>query len=265
MQITNKIFVVTGAGSGIGRELSLQLIKRKAKVAGVDIYSEGMEELLSIANVGEDYFKGFVVDITDRTSVDQLPMRILNHFGGVDGIINNAGIIQPFKPVQEISYLDIEKVMNVNFYGTVHMTKAFLPILIDRPNAHIVNISSMGGLVPVPGQTMYGAAKAAVKLFTEGLHSELVDTNVKVTLIIPGAIATKIKENSGLGKTEPSTNQKSIQPLSAYEAAEAIISAIELNKSRLTIGKDAKMLDIFSRISPQTAAGLIQKKMRAIK
>jgi short-subunit dehydrogenase len=97
-----------------------------------------------------------------------------------------------------LPYDAIERVLNVNLYGVIYMTKAFLPHLLTRPEAHIVNVSSMGGFFPVPGQSLYGASKAAVKLLTEGLYSELIDTNVRVTAVFPGAIATNISQNSGL-------------------------------------------------------------------
>ena len=106
---------------------------------------------------------------------------------GVDGIINNAGIIQPFVRLNDLSYESIERVINVNLYGTLYMIKTFLPHLLTRPEAHIVNISSMGGFLPVPGQTIYGASKAAVKLLSEGLHSELMNTHVMVTVAISGS------------------------------------------------------------------------------
>src|SRR5699024_1543881 len=110
-------------------------------------------------------------NIADREAVEALPEPILERFGSIDGIINNAGIIQPMSPVAELGYALIDRVMAVNFYGVVYMTKTFLPHLLSMPEAHIVNTSSMGGFLPVPGQTIYGASKAAVKLFTEGLNS----------------------------------------------------------------------------------------------
>ncbi|GAB4036313.1 SDR family NAD(P)-dependent oxidoreductase [Spirosoma gilvum] len=267
MQITGKTFVLTGAGSGIGRELALQLLRRGANVAGIDIHASALQETQSIAGVGDDRFKGFTLDITDIGKVDALPRDVIGHFGAVDGLINNAGIIQPFKHVKDLANTDIERVMNVNFYGTVYLTRAFLPLFLQRPEAHIVNVSSMGGFLPVPGQTIYGAAKAAVKLFTEGLYAELVDTNVRVTVVFPGAIATNITENSGLGKPKPSSNQKSnssIKPLPAPKAAEIILGAIEKNKFRVTVGSDARFLDLLYRFNPQYATDFIQKKMKSI-
>ena len=262
MQIATKTIVVTGAGSGIGRELTLQLLRRGANVAGVDIKPESLAETQHLTGVGEDRFNGFSLDVTNKEQVDSLPEQVMQHFGSVDGLINNAGIIQPFKPVQELSIEEINRVMTVNFFGTVYLTKAFLPLFLQRPEAHIVNVASMGGFIPFPGQTLYGAAKAAVKLFTEGLYSELLDTNVRVTVVFPGAIATNITENSGLGKPKAGSDAAG-KTLSASKAAEQIIAGIEANKFRVVVGKDAKFLDLLYRFNPRYATHFIQKKMKS--
>lgn len=188
MKVKDKVFVVTGAGSGMGRELSIQLVRKGAKVALVDINRKGIQETAVQAGIERVSFHK--VDITDRNSVHYLPSQVLSQLGEVDGLINNAGIIQPFLDVKDLDYAVIEKVMNVNFYGTLYMTKAFLPELLKRPEAHIANVSSMGGFIPFPGQTVYSASKAAVKILTEGLYSELKGTNVGVTVIHPGAVNT---------------------------------------------------------------------------
>lgn len=265
MQVSHKTIIVTGAGNGIGRELTLQLLRKNANVVGIDI--NALNETQKIANVGDDRFKGFAVDITDKTKVEALPDEILKHFGAVDGIINNAGIIQKFIKVNDLSIEDIYRVMNVNFYGTVYLTKAFLPLFLERPEAHIVNISSMGGFIPFPKQTIYGAAKAAVKIFTEGLYAELKDTNVNVTVVHPGAIATNITVNSGLNspKAEVSNDKNTAHntqgALSPEKAAKIIIQAMEQNKYRVTVGKDATFMDFLYRFNPKFATDFIQKKM----
>jgi short-subunit dehydrogenase len=265
MRIADKTFVVTGAGSGIGRELTIQLLRKQARVAGVDINPNALLETQQLAGVDEDRLKTFPLDITDRAKVDRFPQEVLAHFGAVDGIINNTAIIQPFKPIQALSLEEINRVFNVNFYGTLYLTKAFLPLFLQRPEAHITNISSMGGFLPVPGQALYGAAKAAVKLFTEGLYAELVDTNVRVTIVFPGAIATNITENSGLGKPKASSGSSKFRPLPAEKAAAAIIAAIEKNRFRVVVGPDAKLLDFLYRFNPRYATHFIQKKMKSLR
>lgn len=262
MQLAIKTFVVTGAGSGIGRELALQLLKKGANVACMDINPASLQETERIAGVTSDRLKKFALDITNKENVDRLPEAVISHFGTVDGLINNAGIIQPFKPVNDLSMDDINRVFTVNFYGTLFLTKAFLPHFLGRPEAHIVNVASMGGFIPFPGQTIYGAAKAAVKLFTEGLYAELLDTNVRVTVVFPGAIATNITENSGLGKPKASSDAAG-KTLSAGKAAEQILAGIERNQFRVVVGKDAKFLDWLYRFNPRYATHFIQKKMKA--
>ena len=263
MQVNNKTIVVTGAGSGIGRELSLQLLQKQANVVGIDIHPDALAETQKMAGIGDDRFKAFVLDITDKTKVDALPNEVLQHFSSVDGMINNAGIIQKFIPVNDLTIEEISRVVNVNFYGTVFMTKAFLPFFLKRPEAHIVNISSMGGFIPFPMQTIYGASKAAVKIFTEGLYAELKDTQVKVTVVHPGAIATNITENSGLGKPKMEANTSSAaMALPASKAAQIIIRAMEKNKYRVIVGKDATLLDLLYRLNPKFATNFIGKMMK---
>jgi NADP-dependent 3-hydroxy acid dehydrogenase YdfG len=196
MKVKDKIIVVTGAGSGMGRELTIQLVKKRAQVAMVDIHPDALEQTPQLA--GNEKVSQHVVNITDRESVYQLPEQVKDIHGTVDGLINNTGIIQPFVDVKDLDYAVIERVMNVNFYGTLYMTKAFLPDLLQRPEAHIANVSSMGGFIPFPGQTFYSASKAAVKILTEGLYSELKGTKVQVTVIHPGAVNTNIMKNSDL-------------------------------------------------------------------
>lgn len=264
MRVANKVIIVTGAGSGIGRELTVELLKRQANVACIDINQQSLLETKRIAEVGEDRLKTIVLDITDKVKVDSLPELVIAHFGSIDGVINNAGIIQPFKPVSDLSFEEINRVFNVNFFGTVYLTKALLPFLLQRPVAHIANIASMGGFLAVPGQTIYGAAKAAVKIFTEGLYVELRDSNVNVTVVFPGAIATNITENSGLG-TPKARGDSKLKPLAAGRAAEIIIAAIEKDRFRVTVGKDATILDFLYRFSPRYTTNFVQKKMAELR
>lgn len=167
MKVNGKILVVTGAGSGMGRELTIQLVKKGARVAMIDIHQDALDQTAELA--GKDKVSLHVVNVTDRERVNQLPEQVNAIHETVDGLINNAGIIQPFVDVKDLDYEVIERVMNVNFYGTLYMIKAFLPDLLKRSEAHIANVSSMGGFIPFPGQTFYSASKAAVKILTEDL------------------------------------------------------------------------------------------------
>ena len=265
MQVQGKTFVVTGGGNGIGREVVLLLLQKGARVAALDLSKEGLEETSKLAS--NEKLTTHEVNIADLTQVEKAKVSINSAHGMVDGLINVAGIIQPFVRVNELTFDQIKKVMDVNFYGLLHVTKTFLPELISRPQAHIANVSSMGGFVPVPGQSIYGASKAAVKLLTEGLHSELQNTNVRVTTIFPGAIATNIAVNSGIMTQEAmkqmaSSSAANRKSTSAPDAAKAIIDGIERQKFHVLIGQDAKTMYLLSRLMPERAADLIYKNMK---
>lgn len=261
MNLKDKVAVVTGAGSGMGREITLELVRRGARVAAVDMHQAIVEETATLARSGVETFS---VDVTDRATVAALPSMIEAKFGAVDILINNAGIIQPFVKINELTFEQAEKVMNVNFYGPFAMIKAFLPGLLTRPEAHILNVSSMGAYVPVPGQSVYGASKAALKLMTEGLRSELIGTNVGITIAFPGAVATNITTNSGIAMPEVSADAPAFKQTAAPVAAKIMVDAIEKNRPRITVGKDATMLDRISRLNPVFAANMIYKQMKSL-
>lgn len=162
MQIADKVFVVTGGGNGIGREVVLELVRRGARVAAVDLSADGLAETARLAGAAEGRVTQHVMSVSDRAAVEALPEQVVAAHGQVDGVLNIAGIIQRFVHVEELSIEEIERVMAVNFWGTLYMDKTFIPLLKERPSAALVNVSSMGGLVPVPGQGAYGASKAAI-------------------------------------------------------------------------------------------------------
>ncbi|MCC6854494.1 MAG: SDR family NAD(P)-dependent oxidoreductase, partial [Microbacteriaceae bacterium] len=160
MEITGKVFVVTGGGNGMGREVVLGLIKRGARVAAVDLNEAGLAETAQLANAPEGHLTTHPLNVTDRKAVLALPAAVVKAHGQVDGLLNVAGIIQPFVKIKDLDFEVIERVMNVNFWGVVNTSKAFLPLLLERPSAALLNVSSMGGFLPVPGQAAYGASKA---------------------------------------------------------------------------------------------------------
>ena len=266
MKVQDKVMVVTGGGNGIGREVVLLLLARGARVAAIDINQAYLEETAAKAGDMKDKLSIHVVDITNKDAVEALPEQVIAQHEAVDGLINVAGIIQPFVRFKDLEYRAIDRVMNVNFNGALYLTKAFLPYFLERPEAHIAHVSSMGGFLPVPGQTVYGASKAAVKLFTEGLHSELADTNVRVTVIFPGAVSTNITNNSGVGGSLDikTPEESSFKMLEADKAAEMIVDGIERNAYRILVGQDARMMDLLYRLNPKNAAGLIYKQMKSL-
>jgi NAD(P)-dependent dehydrogenase (short-subunit alcohol dehydrogenase family) len=257
--------IVTGGGNGIGRELVLNLLSRGASAAAVDISESALQETVELAGEKKDKLSTHVVNITDKAAVEALPGQVIAEHGTVDGLINCAGIIQPFVRLNELEYDAIERVMNVNFYGTLFMTKAFLPHLLERPEAHITNVSSMGGFLPVPGQTIYGASKAAVKLMTEGLNSELQNTNVGVTVVFPGAIGTDIAAHSGVEiGSERDTSEARARTTPPSEAAQKTLDGMEKDSYRVLIGSDASLMDFLYRLSPKRAAGFIFNQMKEL-
>lgn len=263
MRINGTTWVITGGGNGMGRELVLQALNRGARVAAVDMRAEALQETADLAHAG-DRLSLHVVDVTDRLAVEALVTEVERAHGRVDGLLNNAGIIQPFVPVADLDYPAIERVLNVNLMGTIYMVKAFLPALLQRPQAHIANVSSMGGFFPFPGQSMYGASKAGVKLLTEGLYAELLDTNVGVSVIMPGAVNTAITENSGVATPATPGDASKMPMTSAPRAAEIMLDGIEKNRLHIFVGKDARLMDLAIRIAPKRAIGFIQKQMKSM-
>jgi short-subunit dehydrogenase len=261
MRAADKVIVVTGAGSGMGRATALELLRRGARVAAVDRNETTLAETAALAVERPDAIATFGVDITDRAAVDALPVAVVERFGAVDGVINMAGIIQPFVRLNDLDDATIERVFAVNWWGTLHLTRAFLPLLLLRPAGHVVNVSSMGGFLPVPGQTIYGASKAAVKLMTEGLHSELKDTAVRVTVVFPGAVATNITTNSGVAIPNVG-GDRARKILSAEQAARIIVDGMERDRYRVMVGSDARSMDRLYRLTPRRAAGFIANQMK---
>ena len=260
MKLAGKTIVVTGAGSGIGQQLVLELFKRGARVAAADRSVEGLNETAKLANA-DVRLSLHTFDVTDRAAAQALPDEVIAHHGHVDGVINNAGIIQPFITVNELEFDVIERMMDVNFYGVVNVTKAFLPHLLERPEAHIANVSSMGGFLPVPGQAIYGAAKAAVKLMTEALYAELLETDVGVSVVMPGAVETNIAENSGV-QIEVDEDAEKYKSTAADKAAQIILDGIEDNDLHILVGSDARLMSLAQRIAPKAAVRLIQRQMK---
>lgn len=248
-----KVAVVTGAGSGIGQALAIELARSGASVAISDVNTEGLaateERLKAIgAPVKTDR-----LDVTEREAFELYAGAVKDHFGKVNQIYNNAGIA--FAGDIEVSqFKDIERVMDVDFWGVVNGTKVFLPHLIASGDGHIVNISSIFGIFSVPGQAAYNAAKFAVRGFTEALRQEmaLAGHPVKVTTIHPGGIKTAIARNmttaDGLDKDELAQQFDSkLANTSPEKAARIILDGVRKNKARVLVGPDAKVLDIIVR------------------
>ncbi|MGA8048122.1 MAG: SDR family oxidoreductase [Dermatophilaceae bacterium] len=267
MQITDKVFVVTGGGKDIGREVVLQLLERGARVAAIDLSPDALERTAELAGA-EDRLTLHPIDVGDQDAVTRAFAEIVSAHGHLDGLLNVAGLMQRPVPLLDLDIAEIERVMAVNFWSVVYTTKAALPHLTTRPQACVVNVSSIGGFTPVPGQTAYGASKAAVKLLTEGLYAEMRGTNVAVTIVFPGAVGTDIPVDSDVTTAEAaeawSRTGSSVATPSAQDAGAQIVEAVQKGPYRITIGRDAALLDRFSRLAPQRATERVATRMASL-
>jgi NADP-dependent 3-hydroxy acid dehydrogenase YdfG len=250
-----KVAAVTGAGSGIGQALAIELARSGAQVAISDIDTDGLavtEERLKAIGTP---VKADRLDVTEREAFQVYADAVAEHFGTVNQIYNNAGIAFA-GDVEVCQFKDIERVMDVDFWGVVTGTKVFLPHLIASGDGHVVNISSVFGLFSVPGQAAYNAAKFAVRGFTEALRQEmaLAGHPVKVTTVHPGGIKTAIARNmttvEGLDNVELAQQfDKKLATTSPQKAARIILDGVRKNKARVLVGPDAKVLDLIVRVS----------------
>jgi NADP-dependent 3-hydroxy acid dehydrogenase YdfG len=250
-----KVAVVTGAGSGIGQALAVELGRSGASVAISDVNIEGLAQTEEQLKAIGAPVKADRLDVTEREAFLLYADAVNEHFGKVNQIYNNAGIA--FTGDIEVSqFKDIERVMDVDFWGVVNGTKAFLPHLIASGDGHVVNVSSVFGLFAVPGQAAYNAAKFAVRGFTEALRQEMVAAGhpVAVTTVHPGGIKTAIARNAttaeGLDQAElANLFDKRLARTSPQRAAEIILEAVRKKKARVLVGGDAKILDILVRLT----------------
>jgi NADP-dependent 3-hydroxy acid dehydrogenase YdfG len=248
-----KVAVVTGAGSGIGQALAVELARSGAKLAISDVDTEGLAHTEERVKAIGAPVKADRLDVTEREAFLAYADAVAEHFGKVNQIYNNAGIA--FTGDIEVSqFKDIERVMDVDFWGVVNGTKAFLPYLIASGDGHVINVSSVFGLFSVPGQAAYNSAKFAVRGFTEALRQEMLIAGhpVKVTCVHPGGIKTAIVRNAaaaeGMDKDKlAKTFDKRLASTSPQRAARIILDGVRKNKARVLVGNDAVALDLLAR------------------
>ncbi|MDT0309406.1 SDR family NAD(P)-dependent oxidoreductase [Streptomyces sp. DSM 44917] len=245
--------VVTGAGSGIGRALALRLTAEGARLALSDWNAAGLAETAELCAAAGERPHTRVLDVRDRAAVHAWAEEVAEHFGTVDLVVNNAGITV-FGTVEESPYEDIERVMDVDFWGVVHGTKAFLPHLIASGDGHLVNVSSVFGLFGVPTQSSYNAAKFAVRGFTEALRQEMLTAGhpVGVTCVHPGGVRTDIVNNATAGNGADlsgiaRTFERRLTRTSADQAARIILRGVTARRARVLVGPDAVALDLLVR------------------
>jgi NAD(P)-dependent dehydrogenase (short-subunit alcohol dehydrogenase family) len=253
--LDGKVVVITGAGSGIGRELALQCADGGAVLALSDWDEVGLVETARLAGPRSLHdVRTDKLDVRDRDAMRAYAASVRGEHGRVNMIVNNAGVALHGDFV-EVGYDDFEWVMDVDFWGVVQGTKEFLPHLIESGDGHVVNISSLFGLLGMPGQTAYNSAKFAVRGFTEALRQEMLIAQhpVKVTCVHPGGIRTAIARNA---RTTASHDQAHVARhfdtklarMSPSRAAEIILAGVLAGKPRVVVGGDAKVLDVAVRV-----------------
>jgi NAD(P)-dependent dehydrogenase (short-subunit alcohol dehydrogenase family) len=251
-----RVAAVTGAASGIGRALAVELGRRGAHLALCDIDEIGLVETVALCEGRGVKVTSQRVDVADRDAVHAWADRVVIDHGKVNLIFNNAGVALG-ATVEAMSYDDFEWLMNINFWGVVHGTKAFLPHLTAAGEGHIVNVSSVFGLISVPSQSAYNAAKFGVRGFTEALRIELdmAKCGVSCTTVHPGGIKTNIARNARLDDERGRDDFDKVARTSPEKAARQILAAVARNRRRTLIGLDAKAIDVVSRFP----AGLYQR------
>ena len=264
-KLSGKVVAITGAASGIGRALALEAVIRGAHVALADLNSEGLAETAALTEGHGVKVSTQQLDVADRDAVLAWADAAAEEHGSVNVIINNAGVALGASAAdQEVG--DVEWVMDINFWGVVHGTQAFLPHLRESGDGHIVNISSVFGLFSVPTQSAYNASKFAVRGFTDALRMELEieDSGVSATTVHPGGIKTSIARNAridqsiDIGGSDPGEFGDEFDKLAMTDpekAARQILNSVERNRRRALIGPDAKWFDLMSRLP----AGLYQR------
>ena len=254
--IQGKVAVVTGAASGIGRALAIQLAGEGAIVAATDVDRTGLAETAQRIVQAGGKVSTYLVDVADKAAVYAFAEEIHATLGGADIVINNAGVAQIAR-IEDLAYDDFEWVMNIDFWGMVYGTKAFLPQLQSKGRGHVVNVSSIFGLIAVPTQAAYNSAKFAIRGFTEALRLELRGTGIQVSCVHPGGIKTNIVRNARFlqgtsvqEQEEATTGFDKIARTTPEQAAAVIIKGIKRNKPRILIGIDARIVDWIQRLLP---------------
>jgi NADP-dependent 3-hydroxy acid dehydrogenase YdfG len=270
----DKVAVITGAGSGMGSYLAVLLAKDGADVSVCDVNEETLNETVEMLRKYNVSVSSHLLDVSDKDAIEALPGKVIEQHGKVDMVFNNAGVTTGthFKDMDENNW---DWVMGINFDGVINSTRAFIPHMVDSPEAAIVNTSSIFGMVAVPGQTVYHATKFAVRGFTESLAMEMKETNpnLQIHCVHPGHIGTNIaadarfdEENFNQDETQASNSiftrnapksQKEMGDMfreggmHPSKAAEIILNGVKKNKTRIFIGLDAKLLDLSQRIFPK--------------
>ena len=267
---TNKVAVITGAGSGIGRNLAIQLAEAGAQLAIADINTETLEETSQLIQSKGKTATLFQLDVSNKEEVYNFSNKVISEFGHADLVFNNAGVALGRITVEDLTYEEMDWIFGINLYGVIYGTKAFLPHLLTRPEAYIVNISSVFGLIGIAHQAAYCTTKFAVRGFTESLKAELSESNVKAMSVHPGGIKTNIARNAKGGPSTLSEEEQKAQLekfeeafiTTAEKAAATILKGVRNGRTRVKIGPDARFMDFIARLFPERSAFIIYNNMK---
>jgi NAD(P)-dependent dehydrogenase (short-subunit alcohol dehydrogenase family) len=271
MKYNGKTAVVTGAASGIGRALVLDLASRGANVAASDIDKKGLAETVDTAARSGSRIVAYELDVADRGAVLQHAEEVHAAFGTVNLVVNNAGVALG-ATVEEMTWEDYDWLMGINLGGVINGTKAFLPYLIESGDGALVNVSSVFGFVGVPTQSAYNAAKFAVRGFTEALRQEVIIARQPITVhcVHPGGIDTNIARNARMSDTlsgDPDRQARDFSRIartSPERAAKTILRGVDRNSARILIGADAYVFDAIPRVLGARYEGVLARGARVI-
>lgn len=262
--------VVTGAAGGIGAALTLELARRKAVLVLVDRDADGLATVAALATeVGAPTVDTHVIDLADGGDRLALAAEVQSRHGGVDLLVNNAGVALS-GTFEQNSLADVEWLLEVNLMAVVRLTKAFLPQLLGRPGSHVVTMSSLFGLIAPPGQVAYATSKFAVRGFSEALRHELEPRGVGLTVVHPGGVRTNIALNARLSGPDPDGAQAAAireftergLTMPPETAAKLIVAAVRARRPRLVITRPAKLADLLARLTPGNYWNAIRRSSR---
>ncbi len=269
--LKDQVVVITGAGSGIGRALALDLAGKGALLALSDVDEAGLAETVVLAEkAGAPEVRSDRLDVADRDAFETYAAAIAAHFGQVNVVVNNAGVALAGDFV-DLDMKDIDWIIGVNFWGVVHGSKFFLPHLIESGDGHLVNISSLFGLISMPGQSMYNASKYAVRGMTEAIREEMLIAGhrVGVTAVHPGGIKTAIARNARVSDREDKAAtarlfDEKLARMTPERAAEIIVKGILTNKARVLVGIDAHALHHLAKLTGSRYQDIVAKASKKV-